>query len=102
MNIVFVLIMTLYHGGINTDLTFNTLQQCEAVAAIARKNGVEHAFCVFKCRACASSFIMWEDYIAYCRRQIQNAENVIESQNEKIKYFNKILQRGALWQYLRK
>ena len=46
MNVVFVLIMTLYHGGINTDLTFPTLQQCEAVAAIAKKNSVEHAFCV--------------------------------------------------------
>ena len=48
MSIVFVLIMTLYHGGINTDLTFATLQQCETVAAIARKNGVERAFCVEK------------------------------------------------------
>lgn len=48
MSVVFVLIMTLYHGGINTDLTFTTLQQCEAVAAIAKKNSVEHAFCVEK------------------------------------------------------
>ena len=48
MSVVFVLIMTLYHGGINTDLTFPTLQQCEAVAAIAKKNSVEHAFCVEK------------------------------------------------------
>lgn len=48
MSVVFVLIMTLYRGGINTDLTFPTLQQCEAVAAIARKNGVERAFCVEK------------------------------------------------------
>ena len=48
MSVVFVLIMTLYHGGINTDLTFPTLQQCETVAATAKKNGVEHAFCVEK------------------------------------------------------
>lgn len=48
MSVVFVLIMTLYHGGINADLTFPTLQQCEAVAAIAKKNSVEHAFCVEK------------------------------------------------------
>lgn len=66
------------------------------------ENEVEHAFCVFKCRACGASFIMWEDYIDFCRRQIQNAENVIEKQNEKIKYFNKLLQRGTLWRYLRK
>ena len=66
------------------------------------ENKIEHAFCVFKCRACGASFIMWEDYIDFCRRQIQNAENVIESQNEKIKYFNKLLQKGTLWRYLRK
>lgn len=48
MSVVFVLIMTLYHGGINTDLTFSTLQQCETVAATARNNGVERAFCVEK------------------------------------------------------
>jgi hypothetical protein len=47
MSVVFVLIMTLYHGGINTDLTFSTLQQCETVAATARKKAaIEHAFCV--------------------------------------------------------
>lgn len=49
MTVVFVLIMTLYHGGINTDLTFPTLQQCETVAATARKKaGIEHAFCIEK------------------------------------------------------
>lgn len=48
MSVVFVLIMTLYHGGINTDLTFSTLQQCEAVAAITKQNGVLRAFCVEK------------------------------------------------------
>lgn len=66
------------------------------------ENEVEHAFCVFKCKDCGASFIMWEDYIDFCRRQIQNAENVIQKQNDKIDYFNRILQRGALWQYLRK
>lgn len=48
MTVVFVLIMALYRGGINTDLTFPTLQQCETVAAIAKKNGFERAFCVEK------------------------------------------------------
>lgn len=48
MNIVFVLVMMMYRGGINTDLSFPTLQQCEAVAAIAKTNSVEHAFCVEK------------------------------------------------------
>lgn len=48
MNIVFVLVMMMYRGGINTDLTFNTLQQCEAVAATAKKNGFDHAFCIEK------------------------------------------------------
>lgn len=38
----------MHRGGINTDLTFNTLQQCEAVAATAKKNGIESAFCIEK------------------------------------------------------
>lgn len=48
MNIVFVLVMLMYNGGINTDLTFNTLQQCETVAQQAKKNGVSKAFCIEK------------------------------------------------------
>ena len=48
MSIVFVLIMVVYQGGINADLTFPTLQQCETVADIAKQNGVLHAFCVEK------------------------------------------------------
>ncbi len=48
MNIVFVLVMLMYNGGINTDLTFSTLQQCETVAAQAKKNGVYRSFCVEK------------------------------------------------------
>jgi hypothetical protein len=36
----------MFNGGINTDLTFNTLQQCETVAEQAKKNGVYRAFCV--------------------------------------------------------
>lgn len=48
MNIVFVLVMMMYRGGINTDLTFNTLQQCEAVAATVKNNGFDKAFCIEK------------------------------------------------------
>jgi hypothetical protein len=48
MNIVFVLVMMMTVGGINTDLTFNTLQQCEVVAATAKENGIERAFCIEK------------------------------------------------------
>ena len=48
MNIVFVLVMVMFNGGINTDLTFNTLQQCETVAQQAKKNGVYRSFCVEK------------------------------------------------------
>jgi hypothetical protein len=36
----------MFNGGINTDLTFPTLQQCETVAAQAKKNGVYRSFCV--------------------------------------------------------
>lgn len=46
MSIVFVLVMMMYHGGIDTHLTFNTLQQCETVAEQAKKNGIYKAFCV--------------------------------------------------------
>lgn len=46
MNIVFILVMMELHGCINTNLTFNTLQQCETVAAQAKKNGIYKAFCV--------------------------------------------------------
>lgn len=48
MNIVFVLVMMMYRGGINTDLTFSTLQQCEAVAATVKNNGFDKAFCIEK------------------------------------------------------
>lgn len=66
------------------------------------ENEVEHAFCVFKCKDCGASFILWEDYIYYCWRQITNAQNVIKSQNEKIAFYNKLLQRRSLWRFLRK
>lgn len=46
MNVVFVLTMLMFNGGINTDLTFPTLQQCETVAEQAKKNGVYRSFCV--------------------------------------------------------
>lgn len=46
MNVVFVLTMIMFNGGINTDLTFPTLQQCETVAEQAKKNGVYRSFCV--------------------------------------------------------
>lgn len=46
MSIVFVLVMIVVEGGIDTHLTFNTLQQCETVAAQAKKNGVYRSFCV--------------------------------------------------------
>ena len=48
MTVVFLLIMVMFNGGINTDLTFNTLQQCETVAQQAKKNGVSKAFCIEK------------------------------------------------------
>lgn len=48
MNVVFVLTMLMFNGGINTDLTFPTLQQCETVAEQAKKNGVYRSFCVEK------------------------------------------------------
>lgn len=48
MSIVFILVMMELHGYINTNLTFNTLQQCETVAAQAKKNGIYKAFCVEK------------------------------------------------------
>lgn len=56
------------------------------------ENEIEHAFCVFKCLDCGSSFIVWEDYINFCRRAIQNAENEIEFQSEKVKFYNRLLQ----------
>jgi hypothetical protein len=36
----------MYHGGIDTNLTFKTIQQCETVAEQAKKNGVYRAFCI--------------------------------------------------------
>lgn len=66
------------------------------------ENEVEHAFCVFKCKDCGASFILWEDYILYCWRQIVNSQNKIKSENEKIKFYNKLLQKGVLWRFLRK
>jgi len=48
MSIVFVLVMIMYHGGIDTNLTFKTIQQCETVAEQAKKNGVYRAFCIEK------------------------------------------------------
>lgn len=57
------------------------------------ENQAEHAFCVFKCRDCGASFVLWEDYIDYCRRVIMNAENEIASLSEKIKIYNDFLRR---------
>lgn len=46
MNVVFVLIIIMSRGGIDTHLTFNTLQQCETVAEQAKGAGVYRSFCV--------------------------------------------------------
>lgn len=46
MSIVFILVMMELHGYINTNLAFNTLQQCETVAEQAKQNGIYKAFCV--------------------------------------------------------
>ena len=47
MTVVFVLIMFAYHGGINSDLSFSTLQQCQTVADQVKRN-VDKAICVEK------------------------------------------------------
>ena len=46
MSVVFVLVMTLYHGGINTDLSFTTRQQCETVAEQVKSIGIYRSFCI--------------------------------------------------------
>jgi hypothetical protein len=47
MTVVFVLIMLAYQGGINSDLSFSTLQQCQTVADQVKRY-VDKAICVEK------------------------------------------------------
>lgn len=47
--VIFVLVMSTYHGGINTDLHFSTMNQCEAAKNQIRENSIRGHFSGMTC-----------------------------------------------------